>query len=370
MKLAFLLFHYFPHGGLQRDFYRIAEECQKKGHEIHAYCMKWVGEKPNWLHLHIIQTRGQSNHVRCKDFASKALAQAKESQTDCVIGFNRMPGLDIYFAADTCFANKNSLRKYPFLKLLPRYKTFLEMEKAVFNPNEHCKILSISSKEKLIYQKTYQTPENRFIELPPGVNKNRVPNEHSITIRQQYRQQFQIKNHEFVLLSIGSSFRTKGVDRVLQAIANLPSELRTSCQYIVAGQEKHLRKYKKLAQTLHLEQQVHFLGARDDVPELLWMADFLVHAARAENAGLVITEALAAHLPVIVTGNCGYARYVKEANAGMVLPEPFRSNDLTHAIAQLLDYDKLHLLRQNAEHYTKDHDLFSMVTQAAGFILS
>ena len=36
MQLAFVLYKYFPFGGLQRDFMRIALECQQRGHTIRA----------------------------------------------------------------------------------------------------------------------------------------------------------------------------------------------------------------------------------------------------------------------------------------------------------------------------------------------
>ncbi len=39
MKLAFALFKYFPYGGLQRDFIRIAGLCRDRGHEIHVYTL-------------------------------------------------------------------------------------------------------------------------------------------------------------------------------------------------------------------------------------------------------------------------------------------------------------------------------------------
>ena len=32
MRLAFCLYKYFPHGGLQRDLLRIALACQRRGH--------------------------------------------------------------------------------------------------------------------------------------------------------------------------------------------------------------------------------------------------------------------------------------------------------------------------------------------------
>ena len=41
MQLAFVLYKYFPFGGLQRDFMRIALECQQRGHKIRVYTLIW-----------------------------------------------------------------------------------------------------------------------------------------------------------------------------------------------------------------------------------------------------------------------------------------------------------------------------------------
>ena len=34
MQLAFCLYKFFPFGGMQRDFLRIAQACQARGHAI------------------------------------------------------------------------------------------------------------------------------------------------------------------------------------------------------------------------------------------------------------------------------------------------------------------------------------------------
>ena len=46
MTLAFLLYKYFPYGGMQRDFMRFLEECQARGHEVRVYYINWQGDMP------------------------------------------------------------------------------------------------------------------------------------------------------------------------------------------------------------------------------------------------------------------------------------------------------------------------------------
>ena len=45
-KLAFCIFKYFPYGGIQRDFLKIARQSLKLGSQIRVYTLAWVGDVP------------------------------------------------------------------------------------------------------------------------------------------------------------------------------------------------------------------------------------------------------------------------------------------------------------------------------------
>src|SRR5579862_9910086 len=103
LRLAFCLFKYFPFGGLQRDFLRIAKECRDRGHDVHVYTMRWDGDPEPGIHVHILKVKSWQNHVRGLAFARKLKQQLAQEQFDLVIGFNKMPDLDVYYAADVCY---------------------------------------------------------------------------------------------------------------------------------------------------------------------------------------------------------------------------------------------------------------------------
>ena len=66
-------------------------------------------------------------------------------------------------AADGCLADR-----YQGLKtLLPRYRSKLAMEAAVFGADAATGVLSISPPQKALYQHHYGTPDARFVSLPP-----------------------------------------------------------------------------------------------------------------------------------------------------------------------------------------------------------
>ena len=105
LGLAFCLFEFVPVGGMQRNLVRIAQQCRARGHRIDIYCRVWQGPaQPS--NVITLSGSGVSNHQRCKSFASRLRRHLQTRSYDAVIGFNRMPGLDIYFASDYCFAAK------------------------------------------------------------------------------------------------------------------------------------------------------------------------------------------------------------------------------------------------------------------------
>ena len=46
MRIAFCINKYFPYGGLQRDFMRIAKEVLSRGHTVRVYTRQWEGDNP------------------------------------------------------------------------------------------------------------------------------------------------------------------------------------------------------------------------------------------------------------------------------------------------------------------------------------
>ena len=69
MQLAFCLYKYFPFGGLQRDFLRIALACQARGHTIRVYVLEWTGEIPNGFEVIIVPVSAFSNVTRYARFS-------------------------------------------------------------------------------------------------------------------------------------------------------------------------------------------------------------------------------------------------------------------------------------------------------------
>ena len=120
-KIAILLYRYFPYGGLQKDFLEVAKELQSREIKFKVFTRKWEGIVPEGFHVEEIGERGFTNFSKNKNFVKDSSIALEEYDPYLVFGFNKMPGLDLYFAADTCF-KKEALNKNQLMKFTRRFK--------------------------------------------------------------------------------------------------------------------------------------------------------------------------------------------------------------------------------------------------------
>ncbi|MBO68190.1 MAG: lipopolysaccharide core heptose(I) kinase RfaP [Acidiferrobacteraceae bacterium] len=410
MKFAFCHFNYLPHSGLSRDFRRILEECQNRGHEVEIFVRTWEGpaieSEPKVTCLNDWRDHFRSNHRKDKAYHNKVQDQLRMKRFDAVIGFNKMPGLDVYYGADVCYIARDAKKSIPksirylqralktiyphknlrklirkillhapgfdfrsLYKLTPRYQHLFRFENAVFGTASQTLILSLSKREKKVFQEYYHTDNSRFMLLPPTLSKkDRKPAQNRFGTRYQMRKDFDIEPDELLLLFIGSGFETKGLDRAVKALASLPLRLQQRTQLMVIGRD-HANDYLDLAKKLGVNARVHFVGGRDDIREWYAAGDLLIHPAYRENTGTVLLEAIVAGVPVLTTEVCGYAEHVEQAKAGIVLPEPFEQSQLNYKLENILSSPTIRKKwSNNGLRYGENEDLYHMPIDAVDII--
>ncbi len=368
MRLAFVVSLWFPFGGMQRSLLRIAQACVARGHQVDIYTGEWQGDRPDGIDVIELDTRALTNH-RSNDLLARRFAEAvTDKDYACRVGFTKLPGLDVYYAADPCYAARVEETKHPLYKLLPRYRVFCRQEEAVFKPGATTELMLIAHQEKEKFIRHYGTEPERFHLLPPGINRERLHSEDVARDRAEIRREFGIADDELMLLAVGSRFRTKGIDRVIQALAALPDALRQRSRLVVVGHGKEA-PLRRMAARLKISERVIFAGTRDDVNRFYRGADYLIHAPRSENTGTVLIEAMICGLPVLVTENCGFARHVAAAHAGITVPEPFEQSRLNSSLREFLQSGCRGEWVVNGQSYCENTDLYGLIERAADVII-
>jgi UDP-glucose:(heptosyl)LPS alpha-1,3-glucosyltransferase len=363
MRLALAITSLFPTGGLQRDCLAIARILAADGHEVTVITSDYrqpvdLGD----LKLEVWPGRSLTKAGRIRGVAAR-LAAAR-GRFDRIVGFNKIPGIDVYYCADPPFAE---IRSHRLSRLWPATDARVRLEGEVFGPASATSVLVVSDRQVEAYRKVWETPASRFRVVPPSLPASRRNPGLRRTDRDRIRNALGIPGAQPVWLAIASVPRTKGVDRTVKALAAEPE-----ATLLVAGTRAGSREARRImgwAGEHGLDDRVRVLGYREDIPELMAAADLLVHPARMETTGTAILEAIANGLPAIVTAACGYAAHVARAEAGIVLSDPFLPEHLAAALVRARDPDLRRRWSENGIAYGAQPALGTGLRSAADAIV-
>jgi len=127
--------------------------------------------------------------------------------------------------------------------------------------------------------------------------------------------------HEMKRHHVGRTFIFVG-RLVGDKMVHIPIEAATSLpdvRLLVVGQGPEQNALVRVAERGAYPGNVIFLGVRKDVPQLLLASDCLVLPSIREGFGLVIVEAYACGLPVIVSGVHGTRELVEHDKTGLIV---------------------------------------------------
>jgi glycosyltransferase involved in cell wall biosynthesis len=136
------------------------------------------------------------------------------------------------------------------------------------------------------------------------------------------------------LVMVGRFWEQKGHDialRALRIVANAGVKLEAD----FLGDGPLWKEMEALAQTLELGKTVNFLGARDDVPEILPRYDLFIMPSRYEGLPIAALEAMAAFVPMVATRVAGLSEVVEHERTGLLVP-PEDPQALAEAIIRVL----------------------------------
>jgi glycosyltransferase involved in cell wall biosynthesis len=156
--------------------------------------------------------------------------------------------------------------------------------------------------------------------------------------RRRARQSLGVDGSE-VVLAVGRHAYQKGFDLLLEAFADVAAA-RPHVRLLIAGSEGPQTTAIK-AQILRggLGSQVHLLGHRDDIPELLSATDLFVLPSRREGSPGALIEAMAMALPCLAS-DIPAVREVAGVPPAVSLVEAGSASRLADEIARLLGHTK------------------------------
>jgi UDP-glucose:(heptosyl)LPS alpha-1,3-glucosyltransferase len=220
------------------------------------------------------------------------------------------------------------------IALSPRLITYLLLEGSRFRDSPARKVVATSENLRIECEQAYPSRQDDVTVILPGTN---LPHE-SIS-RSAARQQLGLPENGNWVLFVANDYERKGLDALLQAMTHLPADT----SLIVVGNPRDAPRYRQQAQRLGLGERTYFLGSLDDLSPAYWAADCLAHPTLEDSFAMVVLEAMAHRLPVVVSGpaHCGIARQLSDGVQALLLLDPKDSQRLAELIGSVLDQPEL-----------------------------
>lgn len=152
--------------------------------------------------------------------------------------------------------------------------------------------------------------------------------------RESKRQELGFTESDIVLISMGDLILRKNYTVAIDAVAKCDNP---KLHYIICGKGPELDNLKQRAKALGVEQQIHFLGFRSDIKELLAAADIFIFTSLQEGMPRSMMEAMASGLPCIASKIRGNVDLIENGKGGF-LCAPTDSDAIAKAIC-LCTYD-------------------------------
>jgi UDP-glucose:(heptosyl)LPS alpha-1,3-glucosyltransferase len=186
--------------------------------------------------------------------------------------------------------------------------------------SKRCRVLlPVSRLVEIAYQKEYRLlNEKYFSPFPPGVDDRFQPRP-SEGERGSWRQSLNTPDEATVCIFVSQNWEHKGLITLFEALSLFEEDNRPHLWVVGNGSKK---KFQQRAQKLGIETSVRFTGVvKEELPSLYRSADYFVLPSKFDTFALVVLEAMACGLPVVVSSTVGASQLVKEGETGYVLED-------------------------------------------------
>ena len=129
------------------------------------------------------------------------------------------------------------------------------------------------------------------------------------------RAELGLKDDDIALISMGDLIKRKNYAPVIEAVAKLKNP---KVHYLICGRGPELDNLSALAKNLGVESQIHFLGFRTDIKELLQIANIFVFSTLQEGLPRSLMEAMSVGIPCVVSNIRGNVDLVDDGVNGFL----------------------------------------------------
>lgn len=190
---------------------------------------------------------------------------------------------------------------------------------------------NVSAEAVLAFEAKRATPPGKMKAVSNGIDIEQF--QFNAESRARLRAELGVNDQTQLLLAVGRLTDAKDYPNLLRAFAFLRTA-KSNVRLLIVGLGEQLGNLTHLSMELGIIEEVHFLGLRRDVSELMSAADLFVLSSAWEGMPLVLLEAMSCNCLVVAT-NCGGVKEVM-GDTGLLIP-PQDSRQLGCALLEALE---------------------------------
>ena len=196
------------------------------------------------------------------------------------------------------------------------------------------KLITINKEDYKLAKKKMKAKEICYV---PGVGVDLSKFKNVKVDRNAKRREIGVPEDCFLLLSVGELNENKNHQIIIKALAKLNNP---KIYYAIAGIGDKKDYLIEMSKMLGINERVHLLGFRNDIPELNYISDVFCFPSFREGLGIASIEAMTCGLPLITSNIHGINDYSQNGVTGYKT-SPTNADGFADAIQELIDDPKL-----------------------------
>jgi len=318
VKIALIHYRLLRKGGLETRLFNYLNYYSSQGHEVHLIVSKIDADVviPDSVQIHQINLKVVPKPIRMWFFNTGLKSFMSQHSFDLSVSLGRTAYQDLVMCPGTHLGYMKALG-FKFQGPIDWMNVYLD--KLAYRNSKL--ILAASRQIKDELTKYAKVPDKNIRILYPPTDVEQF-NQSGISRKRELRNNYGFSDTKKSLLFVTTGNHLKGYDYLLSLMALLKNE---PIELIIAGVKPI---YSEL-------DNVRYLGYSENVEELMWAADALVHPAKYEAYAQVVSEAILCGLPVVVSHMVG-AKSVVSEDVGFVV-NAFNDDLWIKAIKEVLN---------------------------------
>jgi len=206
------------------------------------------------------------------------------------------------------------------------------------------KFVAVSHLTRDIFLQEYLIDPEKVAVIHPGVELSDYRRKSKDDVRRAVRSSLDISENELVMVFASMNFEIKGLDDIIASLGKIQKQS-PRLKLVVAG-KGNIKKYQKIAGEAGAAENIVFTGVldRDKLTDLYLAGDLYVMLSKFDTFGMVVLEAMAAGLPVMVSSHVGAKDLVVQNENGFVVDDPSDHDRVAFMLKAMLEENNRRLM--------------------------